>query len=114
MGWTSPSLNLDMSIVRNRSVKNQNRMAHSVDPDETAHEPSHQDLRCLHKYLDWSARLKGLHGLNTPAGLDFCHYYKGCISIILCLVACTPKYLQKESTLKGMSFRKKAKIILAE
>ena len=31
-------------------VKNQNRMANRVDPDETAHdEPSHQDLHCLQK-----------------------------------------------------------------
>ena len=35
-------------------------MENSVDPDETAHyEPSHLDLHCLHKYLFWSARLKG-------------------------------------------------------
>ena len=41
-------------------------MANSVDPDETAHdEPSHLDLRCLQKYLSWSARLKGLT-LKTP------------------------------------------------
>ena len=41
----------------------QNRMANSVDPDETAHyEPSHLDLHCLYKYLFWSARLKGLCG----------------------------------------------------
>ena len=32
------------------SVKNQNRMAYSVDPDERAHyELSHQDLYCLQK-----------------------------------------------------------------
>ena len=41
------------------SVKNQNRIANCVDPDETAHaEPSHQDLYCLHRYLVWSAGLK--------------------------------------------------------
>ena len=35
-------------------------MANSVDPDETAHyEPSHLDLHCLHRYLFWSAGLKG-------------------------------------------------------
>ena len=34
------------------SVKNQNIMASSVDPDKTAkYEPSHQDLHCLHRYL---------------------------------------------------------------
>ena len=33
------------------SVKNQNRMANSVEPDEMAHyEPSHQDLNCLQKH----------------------------------------------------------------
>ena len=38
------------------SVKNQNGLANSLDPDETAHnEPSHQDLHCLHRYLAWSA-----------------------------------------------------------
>ena len=43
-------------------VKNQNRMANSVDPDETAHyELSHQDLHCLHRYVVWFAGLKGLN-----------------------------------------------------
>ena len=60
MKWAFPSLNLDTSIVANRKVsQNQNRMANSVNPDETAHEPSHQDLHCLHMYLVWSAGLKG-------------------------------------------------------
>ena len=32
------------------SVKNQNRLANSVVPDETArYEPSHQELHCLQK-----------------------------------------------------------------
>ena len=32
------------------SVKNRNRMANNVDPDEMAHyEPSHQDLHCLQR-----------------------------------------------------------------
>ena len=26
-------------------------MANSVDPDEMAHEPSHQDLHCLQKFV---------------------------------------------------------------
>ena len=44
------------------SVKNQNRMANTVDPDETAqYEPSYLYLRCLQMYLLWSA---GLIGLN--------------------------------------------------
>ena len=34
-------------------------MANSVDLNETAHdEPSHLDLLCLQRYLDWSAGLK--------------------------------------------------------
>ena len=47
-------------------VKNQNRMANRLDPDETAHnESSHQDLQCLHWYLVWSIRLKGLTDFHT-------------------------------------------------
>ena len=35
-----------------------NRMANSVDPDETAHyEPSNLDLHYLHRYLPWSTGL---------------------------------------------------------
>ena len=42
------------------SVKNQNILANSVNPDETAqNEPSHQDLHCLQRYLVWSEGLKG-------------------------------------------------------
>ena len=53
--WSEPLFQIGVSI------KNQNRMANSVDPDETAHyEPSHQDLRCLQKQMVWSAVLKGL------------------------------------------------------
>ena len=38
------------------------RMVKSVDPDEMAHDKlSHLDLHCLHRYLFWSARLKGLN-----------------------------------------------------
>ena len=33
-------------------------MANSVDPDETAHEPSHLDLHCLQKRLSRSTRSK--------------------------------------------------------
>ena len=63
--WTLPSLNLDTSILANRgSVRNQlqnDKMANSEDPDETAHnEPSHQDLHCLQKHLFWAVRLKRL------------------------------------------------------
>ena len=35
-----------------------NRMANSVDPDETTHyESSHLDLHCLHRYLDERVKL---------------------------------------------------------
>ena len=45
MKWFFPSLNLDMSIVVNKEVKYQNKMANSVDPDNIAHyEPYHLDL----------------------------------------------------------------------
>ena len=45
-----PSLNLDTYNAANRGlVYNQNILANSVYPDETAHyEPSHLDIRCLH------------------------------------------------------------------
>ena len=56
--WTFRLLNLGLSIAANRD---QNRMANSVDPDETVpYEPSHQDLHFLHMYLVWSAGLKGI------------------------------------------------------
>ena len=63
LNWTVPSLNLDTFIVANRgfSQKINNRMANSVDPDETArYEPSHLGLQCLQKYLYWSAGMKGM------------------------------------------------------
>ena len=38
-----------------------NKMANSVDPDETAcYKPSHLNLHCLQKYLFYSTGLKGL------------------------------------------------------
>ena len=41
------------------------RMANSVDPDETAcNEPSHLNLHCLHRYLFWYVRLKGLNNFQ--------------------------------------------------
>ena len=44
------------------SVKNQNRMSNSVEPDETAHyEPSHQDLHCLHRHLVWYTGMEWLN-----------------------------------------------------
>ena len=47
--------------------KIKNRMANSVDPEETAHcEPSHLDLYCLHRYLFGSTGLKGLLGEWIP------------------------------------------------
>ena len=42
-------------------------MANSVDTDEMAlYEPSHLDLHYLHRYLFWSARLKGLIFQGLP------------------------------------------------
>ena len=60
-------------------------MAKCVDPDETArHEPSHQDLHCLHGYLFWSARLKGI-SVGVPLYLlvlfFFCSVFD---SVVLC------------------------------
>ena len=53
-----------MSIDAYGNFSLKNRMANSVDPDETArYKPSHLDLHCLHRYLFWSARLK-----------EFCSY----------------------------------------
>ena len=62
MKWMFPLLTLDMSIIANRDVsQNKNRMANSVNPDETAHdEPSHQDLHCWRRYLSLSAELTRL------------------------------------------------------
>ena len=58
--WTFPFLQIGMS------VKNQNRMTNSVDPDEMAHhEPSHQDLHYLQRYLVWSSGLQGLILFNN-------------------------------------------------
>ena len=52
------------------SVKYQNRLANSVDPDEMAHyEPSHQDLHRLQRYPVWSARLKDERGMDTLSEL---------------------------------------------
>ena len=46
-----------MQIVSKRQFAwNVKTYTNSVDPDETAH----PDLRCVQKYLFWSAGLKGL------------------------------------------------------
>ena len=60
--WTHPSLNWETSIVANRvSVKINNKMANSVDPDKMAcYKLSHMDLHCLQRFLYWSAGMKGL------------------------------------------------------
>ena len=57
--WTLPSLNLDMSTVAKKGFHSKikkNRVANSVDPDETAcYELSHLDLHCLHpQFLKWT------------------------------------------------------------
>ena len=52
--WSEPLLQTGVSI------KNQNRMANIIDPDETAHdEPSHQDLHRLRKLRS------GMQGWNA-------------------------------------------------
>ena len=51
--------------------KMNNRMAKSVDPDETArHEQSHRDRHCLEMYLFWFAGMNGIIGgsLSISAG----------------------------------------------
>ena len=62
--WFLPSLNLDNSVIvswdvsqksntewQTSKIKIKNRMANSVNPDETdLFELSHQDLHCLQKY----------------------------------------------------------------
>ena len=53
------------------SVKNQNRMANSVDPDETVpYEPSHQDLHCLHRYRFWSAAAERSQSISSTKQPD--------------------------------------------
>ena len=61
--WSHPLLQIEVL------VKNNNRMANSVDPDEMAHyEPSHLDLHCLQRYMYWSAGIRGLwHHSKTVA-----------------------------------------------
>ena len=52
-------------------------MANSVDPDEMAHyELSQLDLHCLHRYLFWSAGLKGLMYciINTVTSSGLFHH----------------------------------------
>ena len=52
--WTLPSLYLVLSMVLIGFflLKIINRLANSVDQDETAHyEPSHLGLQCLNRYL---------------------------------------------------------------
>ena len=62
-----------MSTDANRGFSriSKNRMANSVDPDETAHEPSHQDLQCLHRYLFTPVSLKGLMSIIVSEGVFF-------------------------------------------
>ena len=45
-----------------------NRVANSVDPDDTAHYvPFHQDLHCLQKYIFWFVGMKGLNNIFLSA-----------------------------------------------
>ena len=52
-----------MTIIENRHFS-LNRMANSVDPDETArYEPSHQDLHCLQRHLCWSVEMVKIYSV---------------------------------------------------
>ena len=63
--WSLQSLNLDMSKWAFQS-KIKNRMASSVDLDETArYEPSHLDLQYLHKYTLWPAKQRCFRRKDT-------------------------------------------------
>ena len=56
--WTCPLLLMGMA------VKNQNRMANSVAPDEMAYyEPSYTELNCLHRI--WPRGYKKILMLNS-------------------------------------------------
>ena len=55
------------------SVKNQNRMANSVDPDETAYyEPSHQELYCLIRLISRTENVTLRKGLTLLSAYLFC------------------------------------------
>ena len=62
--WTHPSFIPEFELIhyceQGFQSKHNNKMASSVDPDETAHyEPSHQNLQSLKRYLYWSVGMKG-------------------------------------------------------
>ena len=59
------------------SVKNQNKMTDSVDPDETArNEPSDLDLHYLYRYLFWSVGMNGLRlELSGPVSFFFFFFF---------------------------------------
>ena len=61
-------LDLDKTIVANRGVSHfwQLNGKHCSSNELTCYQPSHSDLRYLHKYLFWSTRLKGLKQLFYP------------------------------------------------
>ena len=71
--WSLQYLNLDRSIVENRSFSQnwKSRMTNSVDPDGTArNEPSHLDLHCLHRHLCRSAGVKGFTVFPSTMSLE--------------------------------------------
>ena len=71
--------------------KLKNRSANSVDPDETArYELSHLDLHCLHRYLFWSAMLKGLMEplLSIYMIAGYCRLYQWRANILIRLCRC--------------------------
>ena len=57
--WTHSLLRIGVYAINHRTTN-------IVDSDETArYEPSHMDLHGLQNYLFWSAKLKGLNGIEA-------------------------------------------------
>ena len=65
MDSTTLESNQNQCPKKKSPSKNQNRLAKGVDPDEMAHEWSHQELHCLHRYLFQSKGLKGLSNMHA-------------------------------------------------
>ena len=57
-----------MLLQIGKSIKNQNRIANSIDPDETAHLELSSGSTLFGKVYFWSAGLKDLSGINVPEG----------------------------------------------
>ena len=94
---TLPFVTLDTSIdAKSGFSQIINRMADSVDPDETAHnEPSHQDLHCFQWCLCWYVVMKGFNQISNsldrikphrkwPFASDFYIHITGFVCVCLC------------------------------